>query len=352
MSKTFLKICIFILIVIPLKTNASSIVMDIDSGRVLYENSIHEKKLIASTTKIMTAILSIENNKNLNKKVTIGDEILTMYGTNIYIEVGEKMTINDLLYGLILRSGNDSAIALATHTSKSEENFVKLMNKKAQELGMKNTTFQNSHGLDDDTKNYSTAYDMALLSSYAYKNSTYRKISSTKEYTSKTKNKTYLWYNRNKLLRSYEYCTGGKNGYTPDAGRTLVTTASKDNLNLTVITLNDPNEYDTHTNLYNQTFSKYKKYTIIDKNNFYLDKNFYDGNAYIKESFTYPLTEQEKENVITKIFINKQDKKQIGEITIELNNKIIGTIPIYNKQIKKEESSLKKFFLKIKTLFT
>ena len=177
-------------------------------------------------------------------------------------------------------------------------------------------------------------------------------LSSTKEYTSKTKNKTYLWYNRNKLLRTYEYCTGGKNGYTPDAGRTLVTTASKDNLNLTVITLNDPNEYDTHTNLYNQTFSKYKKYTIIDKNNFYLDKNFYDGNAYIKESFTYPLTEQEKENVITKIFINKQDKKQIGEITIELNNKIIGTIPIYNKQIKKEESSLKKFFLKIKTLFT
>ena len=151
--------------------------MDIDSKRVLYANNIHEKKLIASTTKIMTAIVAIENNKDLNKIITIGEEILTMYGTNIYIEPKEQITIKDLLYGLILRSGNDAAIALATSTSKTEESFVKLMNEKAQELGMKNTIFQNSHGLDDNTKNYSTAYDMALLSSYAYQNKIYREIS-------------------------------------------------------------------------------------------------------------------------------------------------------------------------------
>lgn len=331
--------------------NASSIVMDIDSKRVLYANNIHEKKLIASTTKIMTAIVAIENNKDLNKIITIGEEILTMYGTNIYIEPKEQITIKDLLYGLILRSGNDAAIALATSTSKTEENFVKLMNKKAQKLGMKNTIFQNSHGLDDNTKNYSTAYDMALLSSYAYQNKIYREISQTRKYSTKTKNKTYLWYNRNKLLSNYEYCTGGKNGYTPDAGRTLVTTASKGGLNLTTVTLNDPSEYDTHTSLYNQIFNKYKNYTIIDKNEFIIDKNFYNGTPYIKTSFKYPLTEEELEQITTKIFILDKEQDEIGIIKIELKEQEIGQIPIYSNPSKKEESKLKRFFVKIKNLF-
>ncbi len=331
--------------------NASSIVMDIDSKRVLYQNNIHEKKLIASTTKIMTAIIVIENNKDLNQKVTIGDEILTMYGTNIYIEPHEKITIKDLLYGLLLRSGNDAAIALATYTAKTEENFVKLMNEKAKEIGMKNTIFQNSHGLDDDTKNYSTAYDMALLSSYAYQNEIYKEISKTKKYSTTTKNKSYLWYNRNKLLLNYEYCTGGKNGYTPDAGRTLVTTASKNNMNLTIVTLNDPNEYDTHASLYNEIFDKYKNYTIVDKNNFYIDKNFYDGKAYINQSFNYPLTKKEIEEITTRVYITNKTEKEIGEVRIELKEQEIGKIKIYNKSTKKEESRLKRFFENIKKLF-
>ena len=173
--------------------------MDLDSGRVLYQENIKEKKLIASTTKILTAIVTLEN-ASLDKEVIIGDEVLKMYGTNIYIEVGEKITIKDLLYGLLLRSGNDAAVALAVAVSGSEEEFVKLMNKKAQDIGMKDSSFTNPHGLDDDTKNYSTAYDMALLSRYAYQNKTYRKIVGTKKYVTKTKDKTYLWYNRNKLL--------------------------------------------------------------------------------------------------------------------------------------------------------
>lgn len=331
--------------------NASSIVMDIDSKRVLYQNNIHEKKLIASTTKIMTAIIVIENNKDLNQKVTIGDEILTMYGTNIYIEPHEKITIKDLLYGLLLRSGNDAAIALATYTAKTEENFVKLMNEKAKEIGMKNTIFQNSHGLDDNTKNYSTAYDMALLSSYAYQNEIYKEISKTKKYSTTTKNKSYLWYNRNKLLLNYEYCTGGKNGYTPDAGRTLVTTASTNNMNLTIVTLNDPNEYDTHASLYNEIFDKYKNYTIVDKNNFYIDKNFYDGKAYINQSFNYPLTKKEIEEITTRVYITNKTEKEIGEVRIELKEQEIGKIKIYNKSTKKEESRLKRFFENIKKLF-
>ena len=253
----------------------SSIVMDIDSGRILYKNNIHEPRLIASITKIMTAVVAIENAK-LNSNYTAKEEILEMYGTSIYLEYNEKMSLKNLLYGLLLRSGNDAAVVIANNVCKNEAEFVKLMNQKAQQLKMNDTNFANSHGLDEKTKNYSSAYDMALLSSYAYKNhAIYRKISGTKKYETSTKNKSYLWYNRNKLLNSYDYCTGGKNGYTPSAGRTLVTTAEKDGLRLTAVTLNDGDEYVTHKNLYNYVFSQYQNYKIIDKDTFSVDKTFF-----------------------------------------------------------------------------
>ena len=181
-------------------TAHSSIAIDLDSGRVLYQNNAKQQKLIASTTKIMTAIITIENYKKLDKKVKIGNEILSMYGTDIYVEVGESISVKDLLYGLLLRSGNDASIVLAKTVAGNEKNFVKLMNKKAKELGMKKTKFKNPHGLDEKTKNYSTAEDMAKLSKYAYKNKIYRKIISTKKHKTTTGKKTYLWYNKNKLL--------------------------------------------------------------------------------------------------------------------------------------------------------
>ena len=158
--------------------------MDIDSNRVLYEKNANEKRLIASTTKIMTALLALESNK-MDNLVEAKEEILKMYGTSIYLSLHEKMKLRDLVYGLMLRSGNDAAIVIATYLSGSEEEFVKKMNKKAKEIGMVNTTFQNAHGLDEETKNYSTAHDMALLSSYVYKNfKEYRTI--TKTYDSET----------------------------------------------------------------------------------------------------------------------------------------------------------------------
>ena len=352
-----LKILIFLILIISITipvsakdTSKSSIVMDLESGRVLYENNSNEKKLIASTTKIMTAILSIEN-LNLNKKLIATEEILKMYGTSIYLELNEQMTVKDLLYGLLLRSGNDAAVVLANNVAESEEVFVELMNKKAKEIGMKNSKFSNCHGLDDETKNYSTAYDMALLSKYVYQNKTYREISNTKKYRAKTENKSYLWYNRNKLLSNYKYCTGGKNGYTPKAGRTLVTTASKDNLELTIVTLNDSNEYETHEYLYNKIFEKYKKYTIINKENFRISKEWYDGNLYIKESFSYPLTNDEIDKIITEISIDKITRKnsKVGRITIKLDNQIIGNIDIYNQQKEKEDETI---FNKIKNYLT
>ena len=322
--------------------------MDLDSGRILYEKNANQKRLIASITKIMTAIVAIEEG-DLTEKITVGEEVLSMYGTNIYIEVGEKMKLRDLLYGLLLRSGNDASVVIAKAIAGSEEKFVNLMNKKAQEIGMKNTIFKNPHGLDEETENYSTAYDMALLSKYAYKNKTYRNIVSTDKYEVSTGKKTYLWYNRNKLLTTYEYCTGGKNGYTPRAGKTLVTTASKKGLNLTIVTLSDGDIYNNHIDLYEDFFSKYKRYKIIDKNNFRIDKEFVDEDVYLEDSFYYPLTSNEVNDIKTVVhFLDDSATDEIGTIEIFLSNQKIGELPIYRKIKKKEQFS---FFDWLRQLF-
>lgn len=315
--------------------------MDIDSGRILYSKNMNEKRLIASITKIMTATLALEDG-NLDREIVVGEEVLKMYGSNIYVEVGEKLTLKDLLYGLLLRSGNDSAVVIANNVSKNEKEFVKLMNKKAKEIGMTHTVFNNCHGLDEETKNYSTAHDMALLSSYIYKNSKeYREITKTYKYTFKSSNKSYLWYNRNKLLKLYKYATGGKTGYTPSAGRTLVTTATKNNLNLTAVTLKDANEYDTHEALYESAFSKYKNYTIVDKSNFKIDKSYFKDEVYLKESFKYPLTEAEldKVKVVVKIekIKNYKNKDKIGYVEVSLGDDVIKKIDIFVKVKKKKK---------------
>ena len=336
-----------ILFLIPLNvfssdTARSSIVMDLDSGRVLYENNADERRLIASITKIMTCIVALENG-NLEKQIKVSDEVLKMYGTSIYLEVGEKMKLIDLLYGLMLRSGNDASVVIAKAVAGSEDAFVKMMNDKAKEIGMTNTTFSNPHGLDEETKNYSTARDMAKLSRYAYKNKTYRKIIGTEEYRVQTDSKSYLWYNRMKLLGNYKYCTGGKNGYTPSAGKTLVTTHKKSDLNITVVSLDDGDEYNNHEDLAENTFDSYTNYNIVDKNNF--DLIIDDNKYYINKSFTYPLTDEEKDNVKVLASIDEEmNNGKVGNLTVSLNNEILKKIPIYIKEDEKKENFFTRIF--------
>jgi D-alanyl-D-alanine carboxypeptidase len=326
----------------------STIVFDMDSGRTLYENNSNNKSLIASITKIMTCIIVIENS-NLNDEVTVGDEILKMYGTNIYVEVGEKLTVKDLLYGLMLRSGNDAAIVLATYVGGNEENFVNLMNLKALEIGMNNTIFSNSHGLDDENYNYSTAYDMALLSRYAFQNSIYRKIISTSKFVTQSSLKSYVWYNRMSLLNNYKYCIGGKNGYTPKAGKTLVSVSKKNGITLGIVTLNDSDIYNNHKDLYEKYFNKCKKYLIIDKNNFKIDSSFIDNDVYLKKSFKYVLCDDEIKNIKTFIELtNDSNNGVVGYIVIKLNDYEVGKINIYKKE-KKEDNNI---FHKFISLFT
>ena len=239
--------------------------MDMDSKRILYAKNIHEQRSVASISKIMTAVLAIESGK-LDNIVTIGDEIDQSYGSGIYIQKGEQMSLRDLVYGLMLRSGNDASYAIAKYVAG--DNFVNLMNQKAKEIGMKNTIFNNPNGLDEQNGNYSTVYDMALLTSYAMKLEEYRKIVATKIYRVETNKNTYIWNNKNKLLFMYDYTTGGKTGFTQKAKRTLVGTASKDNLNLVAVTLNDGNDFSDQIDLFEYGFNNYEEYLILSKKKF------------------------------------------------------------------------------------
>ena len=162
-------ILFFLIFLFALETiNASIVVMDADSNRVLYSKSANDKKLIASTTKIMTAIVALENT-SLDKRIKVGKEIYNAYGSMTYIKEGEEFSLKDLLSGLMLQSGNDAALTIANNTLGYDK-FINEMNLKAYKLGMYNTTFENPHGLNDETKNYSTAYDMSLLMNYAIRN--------------------------------------------------------------------------------------------------------------------------------------------------------------------------------------
>ena len=258
------------------------------------------------------------------------------------------MILRDMVYGLMLRSGNDAAIVIATFIGGSEEKFVEMMNAKAQEIGMKNTIFSNAHGLDEKTQNKSTAYDMALLSSYASKNKEYMKIVGTKKFTVQTERKSYIWYNRNKLLSLYKYATGGKTGYTPSAGRTLVTNAEKNGLKLTAVTLNDGNEYDTHQALYDYGFENYKRYVILNREQFRVDDGYFKGRAYIEESFSYPLTEEEKEHIKVLVKLKNITKykegDKIGEVSVLLNDQEIYKTDVFGHEEAKRMSLWNKFW--------
>ena len=326
------------------------ILMDMDSGRIIESKNKDTPRLIASITKIMTCILAIEN-ANIEDIVKVDDSVLKSYGSGIYISVGEEITLHDLLYGLMLRSGNDAAIMISTYVSGSEEEFTKLMNKKAKELGMKNTIFYNASGLDTATiGNKSTAYDMALLTRYAMQNDTYKEIVKTKKHVVKTNLKTYVWHNKNKLL-SYDYITGGKTGYTERAKRTLVSTATKDNMNLVVVTISDSDDWNTHKSLYEYAFNNYKSLKILNKNTFKVLNDKYYDKLYIKNDAYLTLKKGESKSLISHIKLEKKEDYQTGDKVgtnyIYLGDTLVHTEDIYAKRINQKDN----FFTKIKKWF-
>ena len=303
--------------------------MEEDTKRVIVSKNMNKKMLIASTTKIMTAVIAIESGKT-NKMIKVTDKVLEAYGSSIYLSIGEKMKLEDMLYGLLMQSGNDAALMIADYLG-GEEKFVKKMNEKAKEIGMKNTIFSNPHGLDEKTKNYSTAYDMALLMRYANSNSLFKKIVGCKKHIVKTDKKTYVWNNKNKLLYTYKYTTGGKTGFTDKAHRTLVTSASKGSMNLIVVTLNDGNDFSNHKELYEYGFNNYSMEKVFNKDKMDLPNK----RIYALDDYFYPITENEKDliNVDYQIKDKKKYKKgeKLGYAIIKLGNKVIHKERLYAK---------------------
>ncbi|MBU9714295.1 D-alanyl-D-alanine carboxypeptidase family protein [Evansella tamaricis] len=328
-----------------------AILMEEESGRVLFEKDAHTPMRIASITKIMTAVLAIES-EQLDDWVTISENAEGTEGSSIYLVAGEKIKLRDLVYGLMLRSGNDAAVAIAEHVGGSLEGFVMMMNQKREEIGMLNSAFANPHGLDDHEEHYSTAYDMALLTKYAMEMEEYKEITSTKHYrTEGNEGENYrIFNNKNRLLTQlYEYCTGGKTGYTKRANRTLVTTASKDDVNLIAVTINAPSDWNDHISLYEWAFSNFKIFTVIQEGIVKsVDDDYYRNKVIAEYTFEYPLSEEETENLNTRLVLYKpptDDRWEedghpypIGTLQIELNNEVIGVVPLKYIEEKEEKA--------------
>ena len=237
---------------------AAAVLMDAGSGRVLYEHSAHEALPIASITKLMTALVALESGHALDERVTVLPQWTGAEGSSLYLRPGEALTLETLLYGLLLRSGNDAALAVAEYCAGSEEAFVARMNRRAGELGMQDTHFANPSGLDG-AGHASSAYDMALLARACLDNDILRDMVSTQSIAREGRVLT----NHNKLLWRYEGCIGLKTGYTQKAGRTLVSAAEREGLTLICVTLNDPDDWADHAALLDWGFAQYRAETVV-----------------------------------------------------------------------------------------
>ncbi|ALC90069.1 D-alanyl-D-alanine carboxypeptidase [Bacillus sp. FJAT-18017] len=369
--KPFLCLIISVLVIsglLPSNASASisvsakaAILIEQESGRVLFQKEAYTPMRIASITKIMTAILAIESGK-MDEVATVSEKAVRTEGSSIYLKPGEKIKLEDLVYGLMLRSGNDAAAAIAEFVGGSEEGFAFLMNQKAEEIGMENTVFSNPHGLDNKEKHYSTAYDMAILTRYAMKNKVYEKISATEVHRAANPGERWdrVWKNKNRLLSMYKYSTGGKTGYTKRAKRTLVSTAKKGDMELIAVTLNAPDDWNDHMTMFESGFASFDLAEVIPKGEILLKKRPYkNGQIFTKKRAVYPATEEELEKFEVKYKllhpesgkfpgVYKGNSALAGKAVIYLDGRAVRSVPIYFKPSKGEESgymdNFKRFF--------
>ena len=344
----------------------SAVVMDVQSGTILYEKNMDKKQYPASITKVMTALLTIENS-SLSETVTYSSNAVTNLesgASNVETKPGEKMSMEDSLYAILLMSANEVCNGVAEHVAGSIDSFVKMMNGRAKQLGCKNTHFDNPNGLW--LKNhYTTAHDMALISRAAYKNPTFAQITGTKRYNTKKTNKSgvrYLYNHHGMLYAStfsqylYEYCVGGKTGYTSKCRYTLVTYAKKNDMTLVSVIMKAPNspwaapdnnQYTDSTKLLNYCFENYSRYNIRQD----ADLTINDSNLFTKFSPYYssgasPLSIEEDAGVMLpkgvsvdqtekKVELYEEPKeisgtkKNIGKITYTYKGKEVGGSEIY-----------------------
>ena len=246
----------------------SAVVIDAESGKILYEKDAHSRRGMASTTKIMTALVALENSE-LDRLVSVDPRACGVEGSSVYLFENEKITMESLLYALMLQSANDAAEAIAYAICDAMEDFVALMNEKADEMGLTATHFDNPHGLDGET-HYTTAYELALIAAETLENEMFAEIVSTVKKSIPLHNgeATRLLVNHNRLLREYDDIIGVKTGYTKKCGRTLVSAAQRDGVRLICVTLDDGNDWADHRALLDFGFSLYEESAVADVGEF------------------------------------------------------------------------------------
>lgn len=331
----------------------SAIAIEWTTGKILFEKNKDLKLPMASTTKIMTAILTIEN-CDLNREIEIPPQAIGVPGSSIYLEKGERLKIIELLYGLMLASGNDAAVALAISVCGDVKKFVNLMNKKAKELGLVNTVFSSPHGLEEG-QHYTTAYDLACLTAYAMRNQTFREIVSTtqKEIRWTTRPYNRILKNKNKMLKSYQGAEGVKTGFTKRAGRCLVTSACRDNFRIICVVLNAPDMWNDTRKVLDFAYQNYKIFKITrgeigylrvkDSKEYWVKLGITKQKIFVLKKDQYPIL-----NVVISKKISAPVKKytEVGKLDIKYDNQTYS-VPIATLQ----ECQKKTFWDKLKERF-
>ena len=306
----------------------SAIVINALTGEVVYEKNARQKLPMASTTKIMTAICAIENG-NLDEIVKVHPKAVGVEGSSMYLGHDEQLPLRDLLYGLMLSSGNDAAVAIAIHISKSVEEFALLMNKTAEKIGVKNTSFKNPNGLDDEG-HYTTAYDLAMITRYGMKNPEFSKVVGTQSIKVGWQGRDYprVLNNHNKLLKMYEGATGVKTGFTKKSGRCLVSSAKRDGLEFVAVTLNAPDDWNDHIKMLDFAFDAYESKEIIKKDEYLKTLKVLNGNVEnisvaSASSFSVPVKKGSKPKIKLKYNIPETTEAPVGF------GKVLGSVEVY-----------------------
>lgn len=323
-----------------------AIVMDAQTGRVLYEKNCDAQSLIASTTKIMTALVVCEQ-CNVLDRVRIPKEAVGIEGSSMYLKEGQVLTVQELLYGLMLHSGNDAAVALAIYCGGTVEGFAELMNDKAHQLGLKNSHFANPNGLDAP-EHYSTAKDLAILASYAMQNPIFAMTVSAK--TVRVGQQTLT--NHNKLLWQYKGADGVKTGYTKKAGRILVSSAKRDGRRLIAVTINAPDDWHDHMYLLDAAFEQYEMKKIIAAGEVLGHIEIAGGTSGHAEliaaaDFEFPVAKYEQPAIVIPepgfVYAPVVQGTDAGKVYICVDDKVLGTCPVVYgqtvEQIKPEKKS-------------
>lgn len=283
----------------------SAVVMEASTGRLLFEKNANLRLLTASIAKILSCIVAIEN-IDIERYVIIDEIVLQATGSSIYLKIGDVFQIKDLLYGMMLQSGNDASLVVAKSYSGNIQDFIIKMNELVTKIGMLNSSFENPTGLDETSKNYSSAYDMSLLMAYAMRNKTFRTIVSSKTYRfQNVDNKYYAFQNKHRMVREDSDVIGGKTGYTKKAGRTLVTYFKQNHMELIVVTFDAANDWKLHRDLANKAYEQYEMHLLLTPFTFQMSTLLLPYKLKLKRSVYYPLKKEEKVDIM--ITYNNED---------------------------------------------